>query len=378
MSGWVAGGRRRAGVGAAAVVVAGVLVVSAVGDSAYAMDPSHTSARASGVNHGSGARFGDHHPLGPAISRGRQEVAALFRRIPAIQGGGFEAEVPEQLGFDAVTSGGLKEKLLNEPLTAGYTVIAAKVQGGQIQAAKLLVPDLKKNKLIYREVTTYTEAGAEETSSGKQYRTSTLEEQGYRNLFAKSAPYYPAGAVTDAITKTIAKGGILADALGHLYRVSNWGNTYSPEELTGELPGYDIDNSTDRASVSGSLARLAAMGFIKRTKEPNIPQKIPAEYQAFSPEEMAVENARTLQERVNSLEQGTSSAAKVLNYLYKNNGAGFPHDFNRNALAISPEMPDSVKITALKDLADAGLITETAPGVPGNYGQTTQYRLKKL
>jgi hypothetical protein len=298
--------------------------------------------------------------------------------VEKIKGG----EVPERHDFTSVSLVELERKYHTEVEKGVFTLIASRVENGEVKEAQFLVPTLVGGQIVYG------------SAYGKNLTEDDLKSLGYRNLFVRTfdrpaptgeagapeaspasafAGHLPAGPVKDAITGIVASGGLKADVLRHLY--NNEERVFTPRDLADELDGYDGNLIKDRNRFSAYLGRLAAVGLIKKTKGTGHGQnQTPASYQALSANEVAAENARPLQDRVRDAVGRGGATARVLQHLYRSGRTG---EFGSNDVhaGLSEENTKSVTEKALVDLADVGLIRRISASDPASRRAAGRYLL---
>jgi hypothetical protein len=295
--------------------------------------------------------------------------------VEKIKGG----DIPEQHGFIPVSLVELKRKYHTEVEKGVFTLIASRVEDGEVKQAEFLAPRLEGSQIVYGN------------SYDEKLTEGDLKSRGYRNLFVRTfdrpaptgetgapeaspasdfAGHLPAGSVKEAITGIAASGGVKADVLRHLYSANNGERVFTPKGLAGELDGYNKDLAQDRSVLSNTLARLATVGLIKKIKEAgHDSRQSPASYQVLSANEVAAENIRSLQDRVNDVVGRGGATARVLEHLYRSGRTG---EFGSRDVYVGFG-EESIKTigTALVDLADAGLIRKglrpASGGTEGRY-----------
>jgi hypothetical protein len=361
-----------AGVTSFLVASAFVPALASTAHAAGSRPTSPKSRSASPSAHAAGSR-----PTGPKSRSASPTARASLSTYDAIQGYGNRVaekikggDLPEHHGFEAVSLAELGRMYDTEVRRGVFTLIASRMEYGEVKEVKFLAPNREDGQIVYGN--SYDE---------KKLTGQDLEGEGYRNFFVRTfdrpastgetgapeaapapapapafAGHLPAGSVKDAITGTVASGGVKAVVLRHLYSANNGERVFSPKDLADELDDYNGNVTSDRNELSGYLGRLAAVGLIKKTKGTGHGyHQTPDSYQALSPNEVATENARPLQDRVRDVVGRGGITARVLQHLYRSgiNGEFASKDVHDG---LSEENTQTATRKALADLADAGLI----------------------
>jgi hypothetical protein len=292
-----------------------------------------------------------------------------------------DGDVPERYDFTPVSLVELKRKFHTEIEKGVFTLIASRVEDGEVKEAQFLAPRLEGGQIVYGN------------SYDEKLTEDDLKSRGYRNLFVRTfdrpaltgeagapeaspaptfAGHLPAGSMKKAIEKAVKIGGVKADILRHLY--NNGKRVFTPEDLANELDDYNGDMNSDRSVLGGYLGRLEAVGLIKKIKAHGEDySRSPASYQALSANEVAAENARPLQGRVREVVGRGGSAARVLRYLYR---SGITGEFESKDLHPGLDGEHSLVVTkkAVGDLVDGGLIRKVSNSRP-EVGEGDKYLL---
>jgi hypothetical protein len=315
--------------------------------------------------HAAGSRSGSPkaRSASPTTRTSLSTYAAIGARGDQIAEKVKDGERPESHDFTFVSQAELPGKYHAATQEGVFpALIARQVENGVVKQAEFLIPDPEGDQFVYID------------SNGDRLNDRDLAARGLNQLFIHTpnrpsptgeagapeasptsdfAGHLPAGPVKKAITRTVKNGGAKADILHHLY--SNGERVFTSRDLAGELNGYNENSASDRNLLSNTLGRLVEVRLIKKIKEGghDYYRSLPS-YQALSPNEVATENARPLQDRVRDAAGRGGTTATVLEHLYRNRRTD---EFASRDVHAERGKESLDRISnVLSDLADAGLI----------------------
>jgi hypothetical protein len=401
VSGGVAGHGRQVGMGAAAAVVAGVLVVSVGAGGAVAVNGSGPSRARHGAADAHARPHQQHRPARQDPRQAAFEVAKA-RTLEALYEDGMESRKAVEASadvsprrYDFNEAGGaeavrrewrdFEQSSLEEQQHAHLLVLARRLVSGQpTPQVRLIFPSMR-----------YTGAAPVEEYITDQDETwggadlERMERDGWRfftkigrpPLHSMSGLWWPIrnyGATRRRVEHLLDGKGLHAQALSFLYRPENHEEEFDTGQIIDGMGNgkYSSDNKAHKKTIASVLSGLTKAGVVAH---PTDNEGRGGVYRALNAVEIQARDSQPIETRVNDFlrDHGDSLQGHVLKYMYETRNRD--RVFNRGTLVQEvPEIRDgtpSIVISPpLSLLTRYVLIEEQEPAVKGPNGATATYR----
>jgi hypothetical protein len=403
VSGGVAGHGRQVGMGAAAAVVAGVLVASVGAGGAVAVYGSGSSRAAHGTADAHARPHQQHRPARQDPRQAAFEVAKA-RTLEALYEDGMEsreaveasADVsPTRFDFKEVGAEAVRREWrvferssLEEQQHAHLLVLARRLVSGQpTPQVRLIFPSMRYTGAapVEEYITDQddTWGGADlERMEGEGWRFFT--KIGRPPLHSMSGLWWPIrnhGDTRRLVEDLVGRNSVQSRALRFLYRPENHEDEFDTSQIIDGMgkSKYSSDNNAHVANVSSALNQLTKAGVVGHRTDNLGRGGVHGYYRALTSDEIQAQDNKPITTRVNDFlsNHGNSLEGLTLGYMYETRNRG--RVFDRETLI--EEVPGIKKDTLPRSISVGlarlrlyGLIEEGQPRIMGPGGASATYR----